>query len=102
MVDLCVMCGNILPAENNSMVCHDCKLTAGIRFMRIACPECGKLMDVWHKEVVNYTPPNAYCPQGDITINLLYHCECGCDWESRYDSIYGDEFYTAPKRHYWG
>ncbi len=102
MTELCVMCGRTLPTECGSQTCRTCELTAGIQFMKFKCPECGEIMEVWYKEVVEYRDATWGSFQ-DITIDLIYHCDnCGCDWDSQYQSSWGDSGQSQLKRHYWG
>lgn len=102
MCELCVMCGAVLPTEYGSQVCRTCELTAGIKFMQFKCPECGEEMEVWHKNVIQYTQ-GVWDGFPRMTVELIYHCDkCGCDWDSLYDTIYGDVFQNLPTRHYWG
>ncbi len=98
MTDLCVMCGAILPAEYEDMVCRTCRLTAGIKFMKFNCPDCGRPMEVWSKQVVDYS----FDGWSQLKVDLIYHCECGKDWDSEYYQEFGDESQSVPKRHYWG
>ena len=102
MTELCVMCGNVLPTESESMVCRDCELTAGINFMKFTCPECGEVMEVWYKKVVEHRDATWDSFQYTI-IDLIYHCDnCGCDWDSHYQSSWGDFSQSKPTRHFWG
>lgn len=101
-MELCVMCGRVLPTECGSQVCKTCELTAGIKFMDfLRCPVCGERLELWSKEVIKHIPA-----KGDqfpyLAIDLIYHCECGLDWDSQYTQEFGDEGQTRLTRHYWG
>ena len=100
-MDLCVMCGRELPTECSSQVCKTCELTTGCNFMILRCPECGREMEIWYKDITRYEPM-FFDSFTRMTVDLIYHCECGCDWDSRYDTLYGSEMQTLPTRHYWG
>lgn len=101
-MELCVMCGRVLPTESNSMVCRTCRLTANCDFIKFNCPECGKPLTVYSTEVVEHRP--AKCDAWSyLEVDLIYHCNhCGCDWDSLYVSEWGDSSQTKPHRHYWG
>ena len=101
MTELCVMCGRVLPTENGSMVCRTCALTSGCTFMKFNCPDCGKPMEIWSKEIVTHRPAS-YDSHQYLSVDLIYHCECGNDWDSHYVSDWGDVSQSAPTRHYWG
>ena len=100
-MDFCVMCGRELPIECGSQFCRTCELTAGCNFMTLKCPECGREMEIWYKDITKYEHA-IWGSFARMTVDLIYHCECGCDWDSRYDTLYGDEMQTLPTRHYWG
>lgn len=102
MVNLCVMCGAVLPTESSRQVCRDCELTAGIQFMKFKCPECGEELELYYKHVLEHR--DAVWDSFQYTlIDLIYHCnKCGCDWDSHYTSSWGDSSQTTLKRHYWG
>ena len=101
-MEFCIMCGRTLPTECGSQVCNTCDLTAGMKFMTFKCPECGEKLVIYYKEVVEHR--DATWDSFHYTIvDLIYHCHnCGCDWDSRYISSYGDKSQTTLKRHYWG
>ena len=101
-MELCVMCGNVLPTESTSQVCRTCELTAGIQFMTFKCPECDEELELYSKHVVEHR--DAVWDSFSYTIiDLIYHCEhCGCDWDSQYTSSWGDHGQTQLKRHFWG
>lgn len=101
-MELCVMCGAVLPTENNSQVCRTCELTAGIQFMTFKCPECGEELELYYKHVVEHR--DAWWDSFHYSIiDLIYHCDkCGCDWDSQYTSSFGSQGQTSLKRHFWG
>ena len=102
MTELCVMCGAILPTEHESMICRTCELTAGIKFMDfLRCPVCGERLQLYSKHIVEYDP-GRWDKFPYMVVDLIYHCECGCDWDSQYTQEFGDESQTGLKRHYWG
>lgn len=101
-MDFCVMCGRTLPTECDSQICRTCKLTAGINFMEFTCPECGEKLEIWYKEVVEYRDA-AWDSFHYTIVDLIYHCEhCGSDWDSQYQSSWGDSGQSALRRHFWG
>lgn len=100
-MDFCVACGRDLPTENGKQVCRTCEITADCLFMRLKCPDCGREMKIYHKEINRYTPATSNSFQ-DLEVDLIYHCECGNDWDSTYTSQWGDLTQSAPTRHYWG
>ena len=103
MTELCVMCGNVLPTESESIVCRDCELTAGIKFMDfLRCPVCGERLKLYSKQVIEHIP-GRWDSYPYLVVDLIYHCEeCGCDWDSQYTQEFGDEGQTGLKRHFWG
>ena len=100
-MELCVACGRPIPAENGSMLCRHCQLTANCNFMEFKCPECGEPMTVWYQEVVKHRPA-AFDRFQYMEVDLIYHCKCGLDWDSTYVSDWGDESQSELTRHYWG
>ena len=101
MINLCDECGRILPINDTGFICQTCKLTSNINFIKFDCPDCGQPMEVWSKQIVDYCP-HSFDGWPTLTVDLIYHCECGNDWDSEYRREFGDESQTAPRRHYWG
>ena len=101
-MDFCVMCGRTLPTECGSQVCRTCELTAGMNFMKFICPCCGKVMEIWYKEVTSYHK-SYFNDFPSMEVDLIYHCDgCGCDWDSQCHYEYGNIEQTELKRHFWG
>lgn len=72
------------------------------RYIAFQCPECGKELEIWYEKTVDFSP-------GDVlnwpyeAVDLIYHCgNCGCDWDSVWETQFGDTMQTPLKRHYWG
>lgn len=98
----CVNCGRIMEDDHKEDICLHCKLTKNVKFMRLVCPECGKEMEIFYKEVTDYIPGSPTNWE-TIEVDLIYHCDgCTRDWDSHYTREWGDEFQSLPKRHYWG
>ena len=101
MEDLCVCCGATVP--EGRQVCRACELEEKHTFMYFTCPECGKKLEIYHKQLLDYVAPQYPDGWAYTRIGLIYHCtNCGCDWDSEYISEFGDTGQSALKRHYWG
>lgn len=102
-MDYCVCCGRELPTECDRQYCHSCELSEQHTFMNFTCPECGKKLEIYHKQLLDYVAPQYPDGWTYTRIGLIYHCaNCGCDWDSEYISEFGDTGQSALKRHYWG
>lgn len=102
-MDYCVCCGRELPTECGKQYCHSCEVAEQHTFMHFTCPACGKKLEIYHKQLLDYVAP--HYPDGwtYTRIGLIYHCaNCGRDWNSEYISEFGDVSQSALKRHYWG
>lgn len=103
-MELCVMCGAVLPDESNSHVCKTCVLTTSVQFMNFTCPECGKKLKLMSKYVTHYRPATRCGNYAVMSVDLIYHCDhCGSDWDSEYNSDeWSDETQSKLTRHFWG
>ena len=72
------------------------------RYMQWQCPECGENLEIWYEHTVKSLPKAG----GDFPheqVDLIYHCgKCGSDWDSTWDTQWGDVTQSHLKRHYWG
>lgn len=72
-----------------------------MRYIQFNCPECGEKLEIWYEKTVNFDFSPGDWPYEEV--DLIYHCgHCGCDWDSVWETQFGDTMQTPLKRHYWG
>ena len=90
MDNTCVMCGQELPTECNSMVCSNCQ--RGDTPKSPLCLNCGAALEIMNISRCTTTEGFIY--------STIYHCnQCGNDWEKE------EEYIAKPtifQRKYWG
>lgn len=102
-MDYCVCCGAELPTECGKQYCKNCELAEQHTFMNFTCPSCGNKLELYYQQLLDHIPPAQPGDWPFTRFGLMYHCKnCGCDWSSEYNHIYGDVSQSALKRHYWG
>ena len=73
-----------------------------MRYMECNCPECGEKLEIWYENVVESRPGEQDTFPYE-RVDLIYHCgHCGCDWDSVWETQWGDTMQTPLRRHYWG
>ena len=72
------------------------------RYMQWRCPECEEILEIWYEKITEY-PIEDMRGYPCKTAELIYHCKnCGCDWDSIWETQWGDVSQTPLTRHYWG
>ena len=75
-----------------------------MRYIKFICPECGAETEIWYEKTIDSMEVIAGHDQWPYEkVDLIYHCtECGRDYSSVWETMWGDTMQTKPERKYWG
>ena len=66
------------------------------------CEECGHELEIWLDQIEEERPAESDGFKYERHL-LMWHCaECGCDYESYWETQFGDFIESKPKRKIWG